>query len=112
MRSRTTGLRGYTANVGPGTVSVLDMKARKTLKMIPVSGNTQRIAISNDDHWVFTSDQTAPRMAVIDTATNEVTKWVKLDGLGYGGAATQRRPLAADGDSRCEQSGRDRPARR
>ena len=43
------GLRGYTANVGPGTVSVLDMKARKTLAVIPISGNTQRIAISNDD---------------------------------------------------------------
>ena len=83
------GLRGYTANVGPGTVSVLDIKARKTLAIIPVSGNTQRIAISNDDHWVFTADQTAPRMAVIDTATNKVTKWVKIDGLGYGSAATQ-----------------------
>jgi YVTN family beta-propeller protein len=83
------GLRGYTANVGPGTVSVLDMKARKTLKIIPVSGNTQRIAISNDDRWVFTADQTAPRMAVIDTATDTVAKWVKLDGLGYGSAPTK-----------------------
>jgi DNA-binding beta-propeller fold protein YncE len=83
------GLRGYTANVGPGTVSVLDIKARKTLTIIPVSGNTQRIAISNDDHWVFTADQTQPRMAVIDTATNRVTKWVKIDGLGYGSAATK-----------------------
>ena len=83
------GLRGYTANVGPGTVSVLDMKARKTLAVIPVSGNTQRIAISNDDKWVFTADQTAPRMAVIDTATNSVAKWVKLDGLGYGGAPSR-----------------------
>jgi YVTN family beta-propeller protein len=83
------GLRGYTANVGPGTVSVLDMKARKTLKIIKVSGNTQRIAISNDDRWVFTADQTAPRMAVIDTTTDTVTKWVKLDGLGYGSAPTR-----------------------
>jgi DNA-binding beta-propeller fold protein YncE len=82
------GRRGYTANVGPGTVSVLDMKARKTLKIIPISGNTQRIAISNDDKWVFTADQTAPRIAVIDTASNTVAKWVKLDGLGYGGAPT------------------------
>jgi YVTN family beta-propeller protein len=82
------GLRGYTANVGPGTVSVLDTKARKTLAVIPISGNTQRIAISNDDKWVFTADQTSPRMAVIDTATNSVAKWVKLDGLGYGGAPT------------------------
>jgi DNA-binding beta-propeller fold protein YncE len=83
------GLRGYTANVGPGTVSVLDMKARKTLAVIPISGNTQRIEISNDDRWVFTADQTAPRMAVIDTTTNTVKTWVKLDGLGYGGAASK-----------------------
>jgi DNA-binding beta-propeller fold protein YncE len=83
------GLRGYTANVGPGTVSVLDMKARKTITVIPISGNTQRIAISNDDKWVFTADQTAPRLAAIDTGTNSVAKWVKLDGLGYGGAPTR-----------------------
>ena len=83
------GLRAYTANVGPGTVSVLDMKARKVIKIIPVSGNTQRIAISNDDRWVFTADQTAPRMAVIDTKTGTVAKWVKLNGLGYGGAPTR-----------------------
>ncbi len=83
------GTRGYTANVGPGTVSVLDMQARKTLKIIPVSGNTQRIAISMDDRWVFSADQTAPRLAVIDTTTDEVKTWVKLDGLGYGGAVTK-----------------------
>ena len=82
------GLRGYTANVGPGTVSVLDMKSRKTLAIIPVSNNTQRIAISNDDKWVFTADQTKPRMAVISTATNTVTSWVPLDGLGYGSAVS------------------------
>lgn len=83
------GLRGYTANVGPGTVSVLDMKARKTLAIIPISGNTQRITISNDDRWVFTADQTKPQMAVIDTATNTVKTWVPLDGLGYGAAVTK-----------------------
>ena len=83
------GLRGYTANVGPGTVSVLDIKARKTIAVIPVSGNTQRIAISNNDRWVFTADQTAPRMAVIDTATDKVKAWVKLDGTGYGSAPTR-----------------------
>src|SRR5580698_5044270 len=31
------GRRGYTANVGPGTVSVLDLKARKTVAVIPVA---------------------------------------------------------------------------
>ncbi|HEV2486594.1 MAG TPA: cytochrome D1 domain-containing protein [Terracidiphilus sp.] len=82
------GLRGYTANVGPGTVSVLDITARKTLAIIPISGTTQRISISNDDRWVFTADQTKPQMAVIDTATNKVKTWVPLSGLGYGAALT------------------------
>lgn len=82
------GRRGYTANVGPGTVSVLDMKARKTLKVIPISGDTQRISISPDDRWVFTADQTNPRMAVIDTAKNEVRQWIPLLVTGYGSAVT------------------------
>jgi len=83
------GRRGYTANVGPGTVSVLDMQARKLLKVIPVSGMTQRISVSMDDRWAFTADQTQPRMAVIDTATERVVKWIPLDSLGYGSAPTR-----------------------
>jgi YVTN family beta-propeller protein len=82
------GTRGYTANVGPGTVSVLDVAARKTLKIIPISGNTQRIAVSNDDRWVFTADQTQPRMAVIDTLTDKIANWVPLESPGYGSAPT------------------------
>jgi len=83
-----SGLRAYTANVGPGTVSVLDVKARKTLAVIPVSSNTQRISISPNDKWVFTADQTSPQIAVIDTASNQVSSRVPIDGLGYGSAVT------------------------
>lgn len=82
------GRRGYTANVGPGTVSVLDMEAKKNIAVIPISGETQRISISPDDKWVFTSDQKEPRLAVIDTATNKVATWVPLPGAGYGTAST------------------------
>ncbi|MGA3045335.1 MAG: cytochrome D1 domain-containing protein [Terracidiphilus sp.] len=82
------GLRGYTANVGPGTVSVLDIPNRKVLKIIPVSGDTQRISITPDDHWVFTSDQVKPQLAVIDTTSGQVAYWIPLEGLGYGTAAT------------------------
>jgi DNA-binding beta-propeller fold protein YncE len=82
------GRRGYTANVGPGTVSVLDMEAKKTITVIPISGETQRISISPDDKMVFTSDQKAPRLAVIDTATDKVKTWVALPGPGYGTAPT------------------------
>lgn len=82
------GKRAYTANVGPGTVSVLDLDARKTLKVIPISPTTQRIAISMDDKMVFTADQTRPRLAVIQTATNKVESWIELPGLAYGTAPT------------------------
>lgn len=82
------GSRGYTANVGPGTVSVLDMKARKTIAVIPVAKMVQRISVSRDDSMAFTSDQASPRLAVIDTATNKVKHWVKLPAVGYGTAST------------------------
>jgi YVTN family beta-propeller protein len=82
------GKRGYTANVGPGTVSVLDLDAKKTLAVIPISKMTQRISISPDDRLVFTADQTSPRLAVIDTATNKVRQWVDLPAPAYGTAAT------------------------
>jgi DNA-binding beta-propeller fold protein YncE len=82
------GKTGYTANVGPGTVSVLDMQKGKVLKIIPISKTTQRISISRDDKWVFTSDQTKPLLAVIDAKKNEVAKWIEMPGTGYGTATT------------------------
>jgi YVTN family beta-propeller protein len=82
------GKRGYTANVGPGTVSVLDLEAKKVITIIPISKTTQRIALSPDDRWVFTADQTTPRLAAIDTSANAVKCWVELPGKGYGMAAT------------------------
>ena len=82
------GRRGYTANVGPGTVSVLDLSEPKTLAVIPVARTVQRISISTDGRWVFTSDQSQPRLAVIDTADNQVSRWVTLESTGYGTAPT------------------------
>src|SRR3954454_3188373 len=83
------GKRGYTANVGPGTVSVIDLENRKHIATIPISGSTQRISISPDDKMVFTADQKTPRLAVIDTATNKVKTWVNLADKGYGTASTK-----------------------
>lgn len=83
------GSRGYTANVGPGTVSVLDMQNRKTIAVIYVARNVQRISISPDDKSVFTSDQTRPQLAIIDTSNNKLKTWVSLPAIGYGTAATR-----------------------
>lgn len=82
------GLFGYTANVGAGTVSVLDLNERRTVAVIPISTDTQRISISNDNQFVFTADQTTPRLAVIDTRTRAVRQWIVLPAIAYGTAPT------------------------
>ena len=82
------GKLGYTANVGPGTVSVLDLAARKTLAVIPVAKRVQRISISTDDKLVFTSDQEKNELDVIDTASRTVKTRVALPAAGYGSAVT------------------------
>jgi len=82
------GRRGYTANVGPGTVSVLDMEARQLVTTISISKETQRISISPDDRWVFTADQTASRLVVIDTSKNEVAGSIAVTATAYGTAPT------------------------
>jgi DNA-binding beta-propeller fold protein YncE len=82
------GLRGYTANVNSGTVSVLDLVANQFLSVIPVCNTTQRIALSADDRWIFTADQNSPRLAVIDTSRNMVDHWISLPAVAYGTATT------------------------
>lgn len=82
------GKRGYVSNVGPGTVSVLDLEKRKLEKVIELGTVGQRITISRDDKWAFTSDQRKPCLAVIDTRRNELVRWVDLPSIGYGTATT------------------------
>ena len=82
------GRRGYTANVGSGTVSVLDLEKRSLLSTISVSPMIQRISLSVDDRWAFTADQTALRLVVIATATNAIHTSIPLPGTAYGTAPT------------------------
>jgi DNA-binding beta-propeller fold protein YncE len=82
------GRRGYTSNVGPGTVSVLDLVQRKVETIIHVAPIAQRIALSVDDRWAFTADQTKPQLVVIDTTSNTVVRRIPLPGIAYGTAPT------------------------
>ena len=82
------GRSGYTANVGPGTVSVLNLAARNTVTVIPIATHVQRISLSPDDRWAFTSDTEKPRLAVISTASRKLDRWVDVPSTGYGSAST------------------------
>ena len=82
------GHRAYTANVGPGSVSVVDLQKRALVTVIPVAQHVQRISISPDGKFVFTHDQGAPRIAVIDTASNKVARWIDLPASVYSSTPT------------------------
>lgn len=82
------GRTAYTSNVGAGTVSVIDVAARKVTAVVTVAKRAQRIALSTDGRFVFTADQDAPRLAVIDTQTNELVPGVALPAVAYGTAPT------------------------
>ncbi|HLW86096.1 MAG TPA: hypothetical protein VKR60_12835 [Candidatus Sulfotelmatobacter sp.] len=82
------GQRAYTANVSAGSVSVLDLKARKLITVIPVAKMVQRISISPDGRRVFTHDRETPRVAVIDTATNKISDWIALPEMAYASTPT------------------------
>ncbi|MGC1491690.1 MAG: hypothetical protein WA798_09965, partial [Candidatus Acidiferrum sp.] len=82
------GQRAYTANVGPGSVSVLDLKNRSLVTVIPVAKTVQRISITPDGKRVFTHDQETPRIAVIDTASNKVSGWISVPSTVYSSSPT------------------------
>jgi len=82
------GRRAYTANVGAGSVSVLDVVKRSLITTIPVAKIVQRISISPVGKWVYTHDQDAPRIAVIDTATNKIANWIAVPTSVYASEPT------------------------
>jgi len=89
------GQRGYTANVGPGNISVLDIPARRLITVIPVAKTIQRISMSPDGTRLFTHDQNAPRLAVIDIPDHKgtdafyaVSRWIDLPCVAYASAPT------------------------
>jgi YVTN family beta-propeller protein len=82
------GARGYTANVGAGSVTALDLRDRKPIAVIHVCKVVQRIALSADDRFAFTADQDKARIAVINTETNRVESSIALPGIAFGTRAT------------------------
>jgi YVTN family beta-propeller protein len=94
------GSRAYTANVGAGSVSVLDLKKRSLITVIPIAKTVQRISISPDGKWVFTHDQGEARIAVIDTATNKIARWIPVPAVVYSSSPTpDGRKLVANAPS-------------
>lgn len=82
------GSRLVTANVGPGSVSVIDVPSRALLGVVKVAEKVNRICLEPRGRFAYTADQVAPRVAVIDTALLERVAWIELPSIGFGTAAT------------------------
>ena len=82
------GARLVTANVGPGSVSVIDVTSRRLLGVVEVAERVNRICLEPAGRLAYTADQTSPRIAVIDTELLERVAWIDLPSVGFGAAVT------------------------
>lgn len=68
----------FVANIGSGTVSVLDLKANTKLRDLTIGGKPEGIAVAGGK--VFVGDLTAPRLSVFDASTYEKLGELAIDG--------------------------------
>jgi YVTN family beta-propeller protein len=61
----------WVANAQDGTISIIDVAARKVVATIPSTGAANRLKISPDGKWAFVSDMSGPNLLVINVATRK-----------------------------------------
>lgn len=65
------GRRAYTANIGAGTVSVIDLAAGRKLRDLPVGGRPEAITLTPDGRTLWVGDLEGARVSAWDTARLE-----------------------------------------
>jgi YVTN family beta-propeller protein len=71
--------RAYVANIGSGTVSVFDLRRAQKLGDIAIGGNPEGLALTRDGNQLWVGDNAAPRLRVIDLATERVIATLPTD---------------------------------
>lgn len=96
FRLSPDGARAYSANVGSGSVSILDVATGSLIDVVEVADEINRISISPDGSTVFCADQRQARLAVIDVESRGVS-WIELPSRAFGTEVTPdgRRLVAA-----------------
>lgn len=82
------GTRLVTANVGPGSVSIIDVPSRTLVGVVDVAEKVNRICLEPDGRFAYTADQGSPRIAIIDTELIQHVGWIELPSIGFGTAVT------------------------
>lgn len=70
----------YVANCGTGTLSVIDLEAKKEVGQISIGGVPMGMALTHDGRTIFATNRTANGVAVIDTAERRVKRLIEVAG--------------------------------
>ena len=91
------------ANVGPGTVSVIDRGSGALRGIVGVAATVNRISFDTRSRLAFAADQESPRIGVVDTEGLRVVGWIEVPGTAFGTAlTTDGRHLVAALRSTCQ----------
>ncbi|MES2523113.1 MAG: hypothetical protein V4617_10470 [Gemmatimonadota bacterium] len=77
------GKRAYTANVGSGTVSELDLATRTSTRQLPIGPRSEGIAVRPDGGEVWVGSNTNGTVSVVDTKTWQIAATLKGFTLPY-----------------------------
>jgi YVTN family beta-propeller protein len=69
----------YVANIGSGTVSVLDLTAGTKLRDIQVGGKPEGLSLANGGTELWVGDLSAPRVQIYDSATGAKLGEIAID---------------------------------
>src|SRR3546814_20582586 len=69
----------YTANIGSGTVSIVDLAEGKKLRDLAVGGKPEGLALTKGGRELWVGDLAAPHVSIWDTATGENTAELPVD---------------------------------
>lgn len=68
----------YTANIGSGTATSIDLKSGTVLGHIVTGAGAEGIATTPDERWVLVTNRAAGTLSVIDPATDRVIETVSV----------------------------------
>lgn len=72
------GRRAYVANIGSGSVTVVDLVQKKVVKDIPTAEGAEGIATTPDDREVWVVNRGADTVSIVNTKTLEVAATIRV----------------------------------
>ncbi len=88
------GERAFTANIGSGSVSELDLRGKRLVRAIPVGPRAEGIAVAPDGKTVWAGSNADGTVSVVDVAEGKVVSTLQGFQLPYRIAISQNGALA------------------